>query len=115
MTHFAARLRALSKAASPGPWLTDEPANWHGISARVCTDKYEAICPVDLKGWGRRRGLANAELLVALRNRADRLADVVEAGRALVVRLDEMFAGPTTRAQVESLRAALDALDRPAP
>lgn len=80
----AARLREMSRAASPAPWLTDEPANWRGLLARVCTAKYEAICPVDLSGWGRRRGLANAALIVALRNDAEKYADLVEAAAALV-------------------------------
>jgi len=37
--------------------------------------------------------------------------DVIDKARALVARLDEMFIGPHTREQMETLRAALASLD----
>lgn len=50
---------------TPGPWQCDEPANWHGLAARVCTSKYEPIAQVQFSGWPRRTAIANTNLVAA--------------------------------------------------
>jgi len=50
---------------TPGPWIWDEPSNWMGLSARVCTEKYEPIAQVTVSGWKKRQALATARLIAA--------------------------------------------------
>ena len=53
---------------TPGPWTWDEPSNWHGLATRVYHENekaYEPIARVQLSGWPRRVGLANACLIAA--------------------------------------------------
>lgn len=50
---------------TPGEWIWDEPSNWNGLSARVCTEKYEPIAQVQISGWPKRIGRANAALIAA--------------------------------------------------
>jgi hypothetical protein len=82
-------LAALRAKATPGEWLWDEPDNWLGLSARVCTTKYEPIAQVQLSGWPKRIGRANAAFIAAagsfdfaaLARRVEALERVADAAR----------------------------------
>lgn len=50
---------------TPGPWKWDQPSNWFGLQARVCTETYEPIAAVEISGWPRKQGPANAALISA--------------------------------------------------
>lgn len=52
-------------AHTPGPWKFDEPDNWYGLQARVCTDDFKPIAQVQLSGWPKKVGLSNAALCAA--------------------------------------------------
>ena len=106
-------LRELSRAASPAPW-TD---NHEGRTDTGC--RY--VCIHDAHGsevvggeWDYTTPEDHA-LLVALRNDAEKYADLREAGRALAARLHEMYLGAETREKLAVFVAALDALDGSAP
>lgn len=95
---FASRLRELSAAATPVPWEFEAPCHVDGWGASVC----------ELLGNG--TDAANAAFITFTRNRAERIADVVEAVAAL-----RHYDDPTVllkAAELAPLFAALDALDR---
>lgn len=73
--------------ATPRPWIWDEPSNWLGLSARVCTEKYEPIAQVQLSGWPHRVGLANTDLIVRAVNCHD---DLLAACKALLKVVDRL-------------------------
>ena len=50
---------------TPGLWHFDVPDNWFGMAARIYHDRSDKIGTVDLKGWGKRIGLANARIIAA--------------------------------------------------
>ena len=50
-------------AHTPGPWKFDEPDNWYGLQARVCTEDSKPIAQVQLSGWPKKIGLSNAALI----------------------------------------------------
>lgn len=62
------RLETLLEKATKGEWLWDQPGNWFGINARVCSEKYEPIAAVAVSGWPKRIGVANAELITTMHN-----------------------------------------------
>lgn len=112
-------LRELSRAASPAPWraamveATDSLSYRHDIDTVVETGDGDTLIagmlgPVEMDD-------PNAALIVALRNDAEKYADLREAGRALAARLHEMYLGAETREKLAVFVAALDALDGSAP
>ena len=50
---------------TPGPWIWDEPGNWCGLMARVCTEKHEPIAHVQVSGWKKKQAIATARLIAA--------------------------------------------------
>ncbi len=76
MSSFATQLRALSEAATPGPWTADN----HFVQAA----NFPLICKFyGFGAWARKHSQVrpNAELTAYLRNHADAIADAVEALR----------------------------------
>ena len=78
-------LRAMSAAATPGPWAVPGLTMWLTSGLK-----------------------ADAELIVWLRNHADALADLIDAARNVAADVDPAVTG-------NALRDALDALDWEAP
>jgi hypothetical protein len=113
VTPFASRLRELSRAASKGPWdysprPNDRPDEAPGsIITGAATGRATAV--VVSPRYVREQFAVDAALIVALRNRAERIADVVDAVAAYrAARAD----GPVlSRTALERMFAALDALD----
>ena len=108
----SSRLRELSRLASPAPWFAEKmPYSLFdkGRLVPVITlgthDAIHVVTPDTEKD-----DYANAELLVALRNDAEKYADLRDAAVELLKRLDEMLIGPDTRNKMLALRAALAAL-----
>ena len=81
-------LRALSTAATPGPW-------W-AMRGVMFDDQTNAV--------GNATTIDNAELIVWLRNHADALADLIDAARTVDANVDPAVTG-------NALRDALDALE----
>ena len=138
---FAATLRELDAKATPGPWLRDPryrdgTCDSNGItvytspevkSPGVLAYKSEILSTpsgqdfrvtdedTDEDSDEAEAAMveieSNVALLTTLRNALPALAALAEAAGALTDRLDEMCVGPTTRVQVEAVRAALSALD----
>ena len=50
---------------TPGPWIWDEPSNWCGLMARVCTEKHEPIAHVQVSGWKKKQAIETAKLIAA--------------------------------------------------
>lgn len=118
---FASRLRELSRAASPAPWFGGHLSeagsgcdctyvlNEHQMgdvatfAVRKDGDEFGAEYPT------KAQCVANMALTNALRNRAERIADVLDAVAAYrAARAD----GPVlSRAALEAMFAALDALE----
>jgi hypothetical protein len=73
---MTSRLRSLLEAATPGPW-TEQQGSIYGefemVVERVESIDGQVLSPL----------LADAALIVALRNQAECLLDVVDAARAL--------------------------------
>lgn len=127
MTDHRQQLEQLAEAqkrATPGPWLWDEPDNWHGLSARVCTEKYEPIAQVQKSGWGRGVGNRNAALITAARNldaaallaawdererEMEALRAEVEAHREGRRRMGDAFSMDELHEAIEYWDAAIDA------
>ena len=133
-------LRELSRAASPAPWgiacycphnlmvksATDEGAlnsYFAGIvpGEGVTVDEDISVAPMtekvaDFLDYHRERPpgnpgpTPNAALIVALRNDAEKYADLRDAGMALAARLHEMYLGAETREKLAVFVAALAAL-----
>ena len=76
-----AELKALDAAATKGPWQSDEPGNWHGLSARIMVEEpYAMIGTVEVAGWKPRSiGRSNAGLIAAARNALPALIRLWEA------------------------------------
>lgn len=100
-------LRALSVAATPGPWETDRAPQNEMLTVQTLDGTgvvYDAIYDAD------------AELIVWLRNHADALADLIDAAGALVQPAG-WWTGVEQRQEHQLLdrravvRDALDALD----
>lgn len=85
---------------TPGPWIYDEPSNWLGLSARVCTEKYEPIAQVQLSGWPKHIGRANARLCAAA-------PDLLAACKAIRDSRDDVWGGSPSNAAVEACLAAV--------
>lgn len=105
----SSRLRELSRLASPAPWREA------GRPARLV-----AADGIDILAYGDEVGPFfyrpdDEDLVVALRNDAEKYADLRDAGRALAARLHEMYLGAETREKLSTFVAALDALDGSAP
>lgn len=98
---FASRLRELSAAASKGPWEA-VVENMKYCDVNDATGDYVAEYIDD----------ANAALIAFTRNRAERIADLVERAEAVVLAWD--LCQPT-QAVVDAMRTALDALEGDAP
>ena len=99
---FASRLRELSAAASKGPWEA-VVENMKYCDVNDATGDYVAEYIDD----------ANAALIAFTRNRAERIADALDAVAAYrAARAD----GPVlSRTALEAMFAALDALEGDAP
>lgn len=96
--------RTMTPKHSPLPWIWDEPGNWHGLSARICTEKYEPIAQVQLSGWPRKIGLANAAFLVRAANSYDALVEACEDAMKLWDRKESI---DYDQGEVDQIRAAL--------
>jgi len=114
-------LRELSRAASPAPWEVGGP--YPGTSIIRMTGpgvgwpepeppEYDAVAVIDGRTEGEPNTVARADaaLIVALRNDAEKYADLREAGMALAARLHEMYLGAETREKLAVFVAALAAL-----
>ena len=95
---------------TPVPYKWDEPSNWHGLSARIYHEnegRYEPIATVQLSGWPRRVGLANAAFLVRAANSHEQL---LEACRIALDNLTNIYGCPNG-ATASMLRAAIAAAE----
>lgn len=59
------KVKVISVSHTPGPWIWDEPSNWYGLMARVCTEKHEPIAHVQVSGWKKKQAIATAKLIAA--------------------------------------------------
>lgn len=120
----------------PGTFGCEEPANWLGMSARVCNEKFEPIAQVPIVGWPRKVGLANGNRIVAcvnacagipdptaLRAQRDQLLAACKAGRRIIVaavesacsgRAKELI-NPNDHAAVKEIDAAIALTERTLP
>jgi len=119
MPSFLQRLRDLDAKATPGPWtLYDGTAADHG-DGLVLHREGGIVRPVALfHGSGMPGGVAsdaNLDLTELLRNHAARLADVVEAGKAIAAAYAPLPGNPALSvidtAKLEAMCAALTDLD----
>ncbi len=81
--------------ATPGPWAWDEPPNWLKTAARIYHEadgKFEPVAQVQLSGWPRRVGLANARLIAAAPDLLEALEGVLRFNDSMTVEFDAAIA-----------------------
>ena len=94
-------LRALSAAATPGPWHNGFPRVIAATGGEATDLAFSVKRPDD------------AELIAWLRNHADALADLIDAARALLADMEGVRVRQPERKG--DLRRAIAALDQEAP
>lgn len=104
---------------TPLPWKWDEPSNWLGTAARIyhkSGDAFDPIAQVQLSGWPKRVGLANAAIIVTAVNAHDVLLAALKRAHELLVENMQLDLGFDKRTRAEiidghpdivSIRAAI--------